>query len=233
MRTIGLIGGMSWESSISYYQGLNTGVQQRLGGLHSAKVILHSLDFAPIADAQRNQDWDRAAHPLIAAAKGLRLAGAEGIMIGTNTMHVVADKVQQAAALPLLHIADAVGQALRDDNISTVGLLGTRFTMTLPFYRDHLKTHYGIDTLVPDEDDQQKVHDVIYQELCVGRIEATSKQAYLAVCDRLAQRGAQGIILGCTEIGLLINQQDTPLALYDSAQLHVDYALDWALSSQN
>jgi len=231
MKTIGLLGGMSWESTQTYYRLLNQGVQARLGGLHSAKVVLYSVDFADIETLQQQGDWDAAGDQLATAARSVEAAGADFLLIGTNTMHKVASHIDAAVSIPLLHIADATASALQQDGIDRVGLLGTRFTMEQVFYRERLESH-GIEVLVPDEVQRTTVHDVIYQELCLGRINDTSRQRYLSIVDALTEQGAQGVILGCTEIGLLIQQADTDTPLFDTTELHAAQAVAYALKDQ-
>ena len=227
MKTLGLLGGMSWESTLVYYRLLNQGVARRPGGLHSAPLLLHSMDFAQVAALQRAGDWDEAARRLGEAGRGLRQAGAQAL-IATNTMHLVAEPVRQAAGLPLLHIADATGAALRAAGHRRVGLLGTRFTMEQRFLRDHLLQGYGIDAVAPEAADRECVHQVIFDELCRGIVSPASRAAYLGVIDRLAERGCTAVALGCTEIGLLL-PPDTPSAvpLFDTTVLHAEAALAW------
>jgi len=229
MKTIGLLGGMSWESTQTYYRMLNQQVAQRLGGLHSAKVILDSLDFADVEVLQREGQWDALADLLVKHALRVEAAGADGLIIGTNTMHRVAPQVEAALSIPLLHIADATAQALLADGVHTVGLLGTRFTMEQAFYRERLVAN-GIEVLVPDEAQREEVHRIIYQELCRGVLNKNSRAAYLDVVEDLHRRGVGGVILGCTEIGLLINQHDTTVALYDTTFLHAKSGVEWALA---
>ncbi|KZX00669.1 aspartate racemase [Pseudoalteromonas luteoviolacea] len=229
MKTIGLIGGMSWESTANYYRYINEGVKQRLGGLHSAKLALKSVDFAPIAELQVQGEWQRMAQILGKEAQDLEHAGADFILIGTNTMHLVFDEVASHVKVPLVHIADAVGEQLQKNGVNKVGLLGTKFTMEQPFYKNRLRDLYGIDVLVPDSSDKNTVHDVIYNELCVGKIRANSKQAYIEIIDRLAVQGAQAVILGCTEIALLVNKRDTTLPLYDTTTVHAERAVELCL----
>ena len=229
MKTLGLLGGMSWESTQTYYRLLNQQVSQRLGGLHSAKVILDSLDFADVEALQQAGDWTALGDLLIKHALRVEAAGADGLIIGTNTMHRVAPQVEAALSIPLLHIADATAQALLEDGIQTVGLLGTRFTMEQAFYRERLEAQ-GIEVLVPNDDQREQVHRIIYQELCRGLLIRNSRAAYLAVVEDLHQRGAAGVILGCTEIGLLINQTDTTIPLYDTTLLHAKRGVEWALT---
>lgn len=229
MKTLGLIGGMSWESTQAYYRLANEAVREALGGLHSAKLVLYSVDFAEVEAMQREDRWDDAARLLADAGRSLRAAGAEALVLCTNTMHLVADAIEAASGLPLLHIADPTGAAARAAGLSRVALLGTRFTMSRDFYRRRLEQRFGLEVLVPGEEDQALVHRVIYDELCLGRIESASRDAYLGVIDRLAARGAQGVVLGCTEIGLLVGPGDTALPLFDTTALHVRGAVDWAL----
>jgi len=230
MKTIGLIGGMSWESTASYYRLLNQGVKQQLGGLHSAKIILNSLDFDEIEKLQMSGDWDELAVILSNAAMSLERAGADFILICTNTMHKVANVIQKNVSIPLLHIADATGQTLKAQGVNKVGLLGTRFTMEQAFYKDYIENKYGIDVVIPGDSDRDNVHQIIYQELCKGVIDRSSKDAYLSIIKGLAKEGAQGIILGCTEIGLLVKQQDTKIKLFDTTEIHAESAINKALS---
>ena len=226
MKTIGLIGGMSWESTQSYYQLLNQGVKNKLGGLHSAKIVLVSLDFAHIAALQQQQDWPQMAEILIKAAKQVEAAGADYLLICTNTMHKLAEQVQAAVAIPLLHIADAVGENLIQHSFKKVALLGTQFTMEQDFYKQRLADKFAIDVLIPDAQGRETVHRVIYDELCKGVIKEESKAEYLTIIDNLTQQGAEAIILGCTEIALLVQQSDTSIPLLDSTALHCAMALE-------
>ena len=230
MKTIGLIGGMSWESTQSYYQLLNQGIKNKLGGLHSAKIVLVSLDFAEIAMLQQQQDWPQMAEILIKAAKQVEAAGADYLLICTNTMHKLAKQVQAAVAIPLLHIADAVGENLIQHNFKKVALLGTQFTMEQDFYKQRLADKFAIDVLIPDAQGRETVHRVIYDELCKGVIKEESKAEYLAIIDNLTQQGAEAIILGCTEITLLVQQADTSIPLLDSTALHCAMALESSLN---
>lgn len=230
MRTIGLLGGMSWESTESYYRALNEGVKQALGGFHSAKIAMVSVDFAEIETLQRDGRWDAAGEALAAAARQIERAGADFLLIATNTMHKVAPQVEAAIDIPLLHIADATAESLVADGITRVGLLGTRFTMEQDFYKQRLSEHYGIDVIVPDDTQREHVHRVIFEELCLGRIEPASREAFLAVIDALHARGAQAVILGCTEIAMLIKATDTQVPLYDTTALHAQAAVKRALS---
>ncbi|WP_287245948.1 aspartate/glutamate racemase family protein [Pseudoalteromonas sp.] len=230
MKTIGLIGGMSWESTQSYYQLLNQGVKNKLGGLHSAKIVLVSLDFAEIAVLQQQQDWPQMAEILIKAAKQVEAAGADYLLICTNTMHKLAEQVQAAVAIPLLHIADAVGENLIQHNFKKVALLGTQFTMEQDFYKQRLADKFAIEVLIPDTQGRETVHRVIYDELCKGIISPESKTEYLTIIDDLTQQGAEAIILGCTEIALLVQQSDTSIPLLDSTALHCAMALENSLN---
>jgi aspartate racemase len=229
MKTIGLLGGMSWESTADYYRLINKGIQQALGGLHSAKIILYSVDFAPIEERQRRGDWPVMAEMLVDAARRIQRAGADFLLICTNTMHKVAPAIEQALDIPLLHIADATADRLTSDGIKTVGLLGTAFTMEQDFYKRRLTDRYGMTVIVPPEDDRRRVHDIIYDELCQGEILATSRDQYCRIIDALAAKGAQAVILGCTEIGMLIKQTHTAVRLYDTTALHAARAVEWAL----
>lgn len=228
MKTIGMIGGMSWESSLLYYRLINQGVNRRLGGLHSAKIILSSIDFAPLEQLQHSGDWQGAAAILIDSARQVESAGADFFIIATNTMHQVADAVTAAVGIPLLHIADATAAALTADRVKRIGLLGTAFTMELDFYRDQIQQH-GIDVIVPELHDRQMVHDIIYQELCRGHVDEDSRNVYLAIIDRMREQQIDGVILGCTEIGMLIQPEHTDLQLYDSTALHAARAVEFAL----
>ena len=230
MKTIGLIGGMSWESTVPYYQTVNEVVKERLGGLHSAKVLLYSVDFAEIEACQASGDWARSAEILGEAAKALEGAGADFLVICTNTMHKVAPEIAARVSIPILHIADATADALEAAGIRRVALLGTKYTMTQDFYKDKLIAS-GVDVLIPEEDDIAFVNRVIYDELCLGVISEDSRRGYLAVIDKLAARGAQGVILGCTEIGLLIRQSDTALPVFDTTRIHAERAAALALES--
>ena len=230
MKTIGLIGGMSWESTQSYYQLLNQGAKNKLGGLHSAKIVLVSLDFAEIAVLQQQQDWPQMAEILIKAAKQVEAAGADYLLICTNTMHKLAKQVQDAVAIPLLHIADAVGENLIQHNFKKVALLGTQFTMEQDFYKQRLADKFAIEVLIPDAQGRETVHRVIYDELCKGIISPESKAEYLTIIDNLTQQGAEAIILGCTEIALLVQQADTSIPLLDSTALHCAMALENSLN---
>jgi aspartate racemase len=230
VRTLGLLGGMSWESTLPYYRIVNERVRQRLGGLHSAKLVLHSVDFADIEEMQRAGDWDTAGAILVEAARGLHAAGAECMVICTNTMHLVAPAIEAAVDLPLLHIADATAARIREAGLSRVALLGTRFTMERDFYRQRIEAA-GIEVIVPEAAQREVVHRVIYEELCIGRILGTSREAYRGIIEDLVARGAQGVILGCTEIGLLVGEGDASVPLFDTARIHAEAAADWALDA--
>ena len=221
---------MSWESSSAYYRIINTTTREALGGLHSAKSIMYSVDFAEMEILQAQGRWEAAARLMIDAARQVASGGADFLVICTNTMHKLADDVQREVQLPLLHIADATAARIIAANIQTVALLGTRFTMEEDFYKGRLLRDHGLNVLIPDTDDRQCVHDVIYDELCVGRIEMDSKQRYLDIMARLQDRGAEGIILGCTEIGLLVQQADTRVPLFDTARIHAEAAVAYALA---
>lgn len=230
MKTIGLLGGMSWESTLPYYRHINEAVRERLGGLHSARLLLYSLDFHEIEALQRQGDWAAAGALLADAARRLESAGADFLLLCTNTMHKVADAIEAASDLPLLHIADPTAAAIQAAGLQRVGLLGTRFTMEQPFYRARLEDRHGIQVLVPDEPDRAEVHRVIYEELCLGVVSEASRQAYRQVIGRLVARGAQAVILGCTEIGLLVQAGDAEVPLFDTCVLHAQAAAERALS---
>ncbi|GGQ22890.1 aspartate racemase [Streptosporangium pseudovulgare] len=226
-RTIGLIGGMSWESSAEYYRLLNEETRRRLGGHHCARSLLLTLDFAEIEAMQRAGDWEAAGRRLAQAAKTLEQAGAEMVLLCTNTMHRVAEAVEAAIGVPFVHIVDATAERITRAGLTTVGLLGTRFTMEMDFYRSRMLGH-GLEILVPDEPGRTLVHDVIYRELTQGRVEDSSREAYRRIITDLAERGAQGVILGCTEITLLIGPQDSAVPVFDSTRIHVEHAVDLA-----
>lgn len=223
MKTIGLIGGMSWESTVTYYQVLNNVIKEKLGGLHSAKCLLYSLDFHEIEKCQSTGEWEVSAQILSEAALTLEKAGADFIVICTNTMHKVADKVQEAISIPILHIAEVTAQVLKAENITKIALLGTKYTMEQDFYKSKL-IEDGIRVLIPDKEDIETVNKIIYNELCVGIISEHSKEVYLNIIDKLTNKGAQGVILGCTEIGLLVQQRDTKTPLFDTTLIHAEKA---------
>ncbi|MDT8419218.1 MAG: aspartate/glutamate racemase family protein [Desulfuromonadales bacterium] len=229
MKTIGLIGGMSWESTVGYYREINQRVKQSLGGLHSAKLILHSVDFDPIEKLQHSGNWAGTAEILVEAAKSVESAGADFVLICTNTMHKVATEVAQSIKIPLLHIADATAEVLVKDGIKRVGLLGTAFTMEQAFYKGRLAEKYGLEVLIPGDADRKLVHDIIYNELCLGKIKDSSRKEYLRIVNELARSGAEAVILGCTEIGMLMNQEHTHVPLYDTTAIHAAKAVEWAI----
>lgn len=228
MRTIGLIGGMSWESTMTYYRLINEGVKARLGGLHSAKCILNSVDFQEIETCQVNGDWERAGQLLGDAAAALERAGAELLLICTNTMHKVAQEVQTRTVIPLLHIAEATADALEQSDVHRVGLLGTRYTMLQDFYKERLAAR-GIQVVIPNETEIELVDQIIFHELCLGIQSESSRKDYLRIIDNLALQGAQGVVLGCTEIGLLVRQSDTNIPLFDTTVIHAARAVELAL----
>ena len=230
MKTIGLIGGMSWESSAEYYRLINEIVRERLGRLHSAKCLMYSVDFAEIEPLQHSGDWKDAADLLADAARVLQEAGADCVLICTNTMHKIADEVQTAVSIPLIHIVDVTGRAVQSQGLTTVGLLGTKFTMEDDFYAGKLSGDFGLKVLIPDETDRAFVHSVIYDELCQGRINPSSKEGVLSITNRLAENGAQGIILGCTELPLLVRPGDMDVGLFDTTAIHAAAAVDFALT---
>ncbi len=232
MKTIGLLGGMSWESTVGYYKEINEGIKKKCGGLHSAKIVLHSVDFEPIEKLQHSGDWEGTGQILIQAARSIEAGGADFLLICTNTMHKVADVVAASVDIPLLHIADATAAVLRREKVQRVGLLGTAFTMEQAFYKGRLTDAYGLDVVVPDAPDRQRVHDIIYKELCMGMVNPSSKATYLDIVEKLARRGVQAVILGCTEIGMLIRQTDTAVPLYDTTTIHAAKAVEQALSGQ-
>ena len=228
MKTVGLIGGMSWESTVTYYQLLNEGVKDALGGLHSAKILLYSVDFFEIEALMSHGDWDKAADMLGSVAARLEQAGADMILICTNTLHKVAPQVQAKIRVPLVHIAEAAAEALKTQGITRVGLLGTKYTMTQEFYRDKL-VERGIEVLIPEGDDIDLVNRVIFEELCLGIVKAESRAEYLRVIKTLQARGAEGILLGCTELGLIVSSEDVTLPLFDTTEIHARRALTLAL----
>lgn len=229
MRTIGLIGGMSWESSALYYRWINERVRDRLGGLHSARIVLVSVDFAEIERLQHAGHWDKAGALLAEAARSVERGGADLLLLCTNTMHRVADEIAAAVRIPMLHIADATAAAIRAEGIGRVGLLGTRFTMDQAFYRGRLMDRHGLDVLVPGEDERRVVHDVIYDELCLGQVRPASREVYRRVMAGLVERGAEAIILGCTEITLLVGPDDATVPLFDTTLIHAQAAVTAAL----
>jgi aspartate racemase len=229
MKTVGLLGGMSWESSAGYYRAVNEGVKASLGDLHSAKIAMYSVDFDPIEKLQHNGDWEGTAKILSEAAINVQNAGADFLLICTNTMHKVAPQIEKAIDIPLLHIADATAEVLVKNGIKTVGLLGTAFTMEQEFYKGRLNENYGLTVLVPNESDRKIVHNVIYKELCLGNSVPASKIEYLRIIESLANQGAEAVILGCTEIGMLVEQTDTEITLLDTTYIHAQKAVEWAI----
>ena len=232
MKTIGMIGGMSWESSIEYYRIINETVRTELGGLHSAKSMMVSVEFAEIETLQHQDRWDEAAKILIAAARSLESGGADFTIICTNTMHKLYDKIQQSVRIPLLHIADATAELIKAQGIQKIALLGTRFTMEENFYKGRLIEKYGLEVIIPGSEDMEIIHRIIYDELCAGVIQPDSKQQYADIIQRLAKEGAEGIILGCTEIGLLVKQEDSPVPLFDTTEIHARAAVKYALADE-
>jgi aspartate racemase len=229
MKTIGLLGGMSWESTLEYYRIINQGMKDRLGSSHSAQCLLYSVDFAEIESLQHAGEWEALTQAMIDAVKRLERGGADCLVICTNTMHRMADEVQASTPLPLLHIADATAAAVKAQGLHTVGLLGTRFTMQGDFYRGRLERQHGLQVLVPDQAGMDAVHRIIYDELIQGIIREESRREYLDVISELASRGAQGVILGCTEIPLLVGQTDVAIPVFDTTAIHAQAAIDWAL----
>lgn len=230
MKTIGLLGGMSWESTVGYYRAINEGIKNSLGGLHSAKIVLYSVDFDPIEKLQHEGDWEGTAKILSEAALSVQAAGADFLIICTNTMHKILPQIEKVIQISVLHIADATAEVLVSQGIKKVGLLGTAFTMEQDFYKGRLEQKYGLDVLVPDTKDRKVVHNVIYEELCLGQINADSKEEYLRIIEGLTKEGAEGVILGCTEIGMLVSQSDTSVTLYDTTAIHAQKAVEYAIN---
>ena len=231
MKTIGMIGGMSWESTASYYKFINEGVRERLGGFHSAKICLYSVDFSEIERLQYAGQWDETAEILCGAAKSVEAGGADFLILCTNTMHRVADEIENSVRIPLLHIADATADELLADGVKTVGLLGTQFTMEHDFYRGRLQEKYRIQVLTPNAADRRLVHNVIYSELCLGRVSEMSRAEYIRIIAELNARGAQAVILGCTEIALLVQQRHMEVPLYDTTAIHARKAVEIGLAA--
>jgi aspartate racemase len=231
MKTIGIIGGMSWESSLIYYRLLNEGIRERLGGLHSCPCILYSVDFNAVERWQRENHWELLGNYMVKTAGVLEKAGADLILLATNTMHIFAAEIESKIRIPFLHIADCAGKAIKEDKLRKVALLGTRFTMERDFYPEHLQRHFGIETMVPDEADRELIHSVIYQELVYGNIRRESRESLQVIIRRMAHQGAEGVILGCTELPMLIGPSDSPLPVYDTTRLHCVAALDLVLGS--
>lgn len=228
MKTIGLIGGMSWESTVTYYRVINEEIKKRLGGFHSGKILLYSVDFDEIEKCQMSGEWEKSGEILADAAKRLEKAGADFIVICTNTMHKVFGQVQAAVKIPVLHIAETTAEIMKKDKITKTGLLGTKFTMEQDFYKSVLAEN-GIEAVVPDEDGRKTVNDVIYNELCMGQIKESSKKQFLEIIEKLRDQGAQAVILGCTEIGLLVEQKDVDIPVYDTALIHAEVAAEKSL----
>lgn len=229
MKTIGLIGGLSWESSALYYRWINEFVREKRGGLHSAKILMYSFDFAEIEKLQHRGKWEQVTQRLIDVALRLEKGGADFIVICSNTLHKMAEVIEENTDIPLLHIADATAEAVKSRNIRSVGLLGTKFTMEQHFYRDRLAQKHGLEIIIPDPDERQKVHEIIYGELCLGQCKPSSKKEYLRIIDRLVDKGAEGVLLACTEITLLVRQEDTSVPLFDTAYIHAHSAVKYAL----
>ena len=231
MKTIGLIGGLSWESSIEYYRIINEETRKRLGGLHSAECIMFSFDFAEIEELQMIDDWDTATERMIQVGQQLERGGGECIVICSNTMHKMAEDVQRAVDIPLIHIADATAEVVQADQIESIGLLGTRFTMEHDFYKGRMSDNFGLNVLTPDQNGRDTVHRIVYDELVMGEIKDESREQYQSIIGSLQSEGAQGVILGCTEIGLLIKPEHSPIPVYDTTYLHAVAAVDWALGN--
>ena len=229
MKTVGLLGGMSWESTVGYYSLINKGVRQALGDLHSAKIAMVSVDFDPIAKLQHVGEWEETGRLLADASRSIEAAGADFLLICTNTMHIVAPQIEEAINIPVLHIADATAEVLLQKGIKTVGLLGTTFTMEQDFYKGRLTEKHGIHVVVPSDRDREIVHNVIYHELCLGKQKPASRSEYLRIIDSLAIQGAEAVILGCTEIGMLVNQNDTDVMLVDTTTVHAEKAVELAI----
>ncbi len=229
MKNIGLIGGMSWESSLEYYRIINEIVKQKLGGFHSAECIMYSVDFDEIEKLQHQGKWEDLTKIMIDCAQRLEKAGANLVIICTNTMHKMAEDVESNITIPLLHIADATAERIKEKDFKKVGLLGTKFTMNEDFYKGRLIEKHGIEVIIPNSEEMQIVHDIIYNELCLGEIKETSKEQYKKIIKNLAKKGAEGVILGCTEIPLLIKQEDVEVPLFDTTKIHAEFAVDYAI----
>lgn len=230
MKTIGLIGGMSWESSLEYYRIINETVKEKLGGLHSAECVMRSVDFAVIEELQRHGRWQESARHLVAAAQSVERAGADFVVLCTNTMHKFADEIQVSIRIPFLHIADATALKVKAAGLTRIGLLGTRFTMEEDFYKGRLSEKHGLSVLIPTDKEREIVHHVIYNELVLGDIKPESRAHYVRIMEQLVQAGAEGIILGCTEIGLLVHAEDSAVPLFDTARIHAVAAVEYALA---
>lgn len=232
MKTIGLLGGMSWESTAEYYQHINRGIHEKMGHLHSAKCLIHSFNFQEIADLQQAGNWQEALHRMTAAARGLETAGADCIVLCTNTMHTLAEEIDRQLNIPFLHIVDATAVQVKQQDLTKVAVLGTKYTMMLGFYQDRLYT-YGIEAVIPDETDRNRIHDIIYNELCQGILREKSRNYFLAVVEKLSHSGAEGVILACTEIPLLLKQKDTAVPLFNTTKIHADAAVAFALEDNS
>lgn len=230
MKTIGLLGGMSWESTVEYYRLINEGIKSKLGGLHSAQIAMYSVDFEPIEQLQKSGDWESSGEILADAAKKIESAGADFLLICTNTMHKVAQQIEAAIQIPLIHIADATAEELIKNNMQSVGLLGTVFTMEQDFYKGRLQDKFGLNVVIPEKADREIVHKVIYQELCLGNVQTNSRNEYLRIIKDLSEQGAQAVVLGCTEIGILVKQSDTEIKLLDTTAIHAQKAVEMAIS---
>lgn len=231
MKCLGLLGGMSWESTVLYYQSINQGIRKTLGGLHSADLILRSVDFAAIEAMQVAGDWQSAEAQLVRCAQQLKAAGAQGLVLATNTMHKVAEGLEERGGLPLLHIADATAQFIKAKGYQRVALLGTAFTMEQSFYRSRLTNNFGINVLIPEPEERADIHRIIYDELCLGKVTMHSQYRYVEIAERLYRAGAEAIILGCTEICLLLTEQVTDVPLIDTTRIHADAAVNWMLEN--
>jgi len=233
MKTIGIIGGMSWESSIEYYRIINLVTREKLGGLHSAKSIMVSVDFAPIEEMQKNDQWEELTDVMVNAAVQLVLGGADFIVIATNTMHKMYEAVQAAVSIPILHIADATAFRVKEQKIHSIGLLGTIFTMEMDFYKKRLIDIFNLDVIIPGKKDRMIINQIIYQELVLGKIKQESRNEYIRVMKKLVEQGAEGIILGCTEISLLVGANDTSVPVFDTTKIHAETAVEIALGEKN
>ena len=230
MKTIGLLGGMSWESTVEYYRLINEGIKSKLSGLHSAQIAMYSVDFEPIEQLQKSGEWESSGEILADAAKKIESAGADFLLICTNTMHKVAQQIEAAIQIPLIHIADATAEELIKNNMQSVGLLGTVFTMEQDFYKGRLQDKFGLNVVIPEKADREIVHKVIYQELCLGNVQTDSRNEYLRIIKDLSEQGAQAVVLGCTEIGILVKQSDTEIKLLDTTAIHAQKAVEMAIS---
>ncbi|NQT79207.1 MAG: aspartate/glutamate racemase family protein [Candidatus Aminicenantes bacterium] len=233
MKVIGLIGGMSWESSLEYYRIINEATKEKLGRFHSAKSLMYSVDFEEIEILQHQGKWDKATELMINAAQRVEKGGADLVIICTNTMHKMADEVQKSIKIPLLHIADATAEEIKKQGLKKVGLLGTKFTMEEDFYKGRLSGKFGLEVIIPNEEERQLIHNILYSELCLGEIKSQSKEKFIKIIKNLAASGAEGVILGCTEIPLLISQEDCEAPLFDTTRIHARFAVEYALKGDN